>query len=313
MEFTQKNLKTCFYVNVYAVLPLFSSLSADQPSYIRKKQQILRGGWTPSRWLTQKHNKFPNKIRIADRKSTTTVHVSEGSPRTALVNISAIYTGFTQLFPFQFHKAQGVTAQQQLPHHTPPTPHPHDTEHLPRARKVLGLSRAAEKAAAHPHFPSHPLSVDGFMGSITKSKTSPIPSHHLHQKPAQSLLGQQQPQHLCLQSCNSTQGTTSRPGHQPAQEKLNCRCPMPGKESKAPHKEPKSFPAENGHPNVKYRPGSTLSTSPSRYIKELDKEKRIIITLGEFSSAPESQPLPEIQTEPSTPQQMPTPNPLDSS
>lgn len=42
MEFTQKNLKTCFYGNVYAVLPLFSSFSANQPSYIRKKQQILR-------------------------------------------------------------------------------------------------------------------------------------------------------------------------------------------------------------------------------------------------------------------------------
>lgn len=44
MKFTQKNLKTCFYVNVHVILPLFSSFSADQSSTIRKEQQILRGG-----------------------------------------------------------------------------------------------------------------------------------------------------------------------------------------------------------------------------------------------------------------------------
>lgn len=37
-----------------------------------------------------------------------------------------------------------------------------------------------------------------------------------------------------------------------------------------------------------------------------------MITLGEFSSAPESQPLPDTQTEPSAPQQHQLPTPLAS-
>ena len=42
-----------------------------------------------------KHSKYLNKIRTADRKSTPIARASEGSPRAALVNFSASYTGFT--------------------------------------------------------------------------------------------------------------------------------------------------------------------------------------------------------------------------
>lgn len=69
--------------------------------------------------------------------------------------------------------------------------------------------------------------------------------------------------------------------------------PIPGKESKGTCKAPKSSTEEKEHQNVKYRQGSTPSTSPSQHTIEPSKEKRILIMLGVFSPASEPQTLPD--------------------
>lgn len=104
------------------------------------------------------------------------MHVREGSPRAALVTISATYTGFTQLFAFH-------TATAPSSHATHPSPQRH--RHIPQTRQVFVLSRALERAAAHSHFQSHLLSVDAFVLSIATSKNTPTT---FTKKPAQSLL-----------------------------------------------------------------------------------------------------------------------------
>lgn len=82
-----------------------------------------------------------------------------------------------------------------------------------------------------------------------------------------------------LQRYNSTQATAGRPGHQPAQLKLSFTCPIPGKGRKATCKAPKSFLAENRHLNVKYRQGSTLSTSPPQR-KNWAKKRELWLSWG---------------------------------
>lgn len=92
------------------------------------------------------------------------MHVREGSPRAALVIISATYTGFTQLFAFH-------TATAPSSHATHPSPQRH--RHIPQTRQVFVLFRALERAAAHSHFQSHLLSADAFVLSIATSKNTP--------------------------------------------------------------------------------------------------------------------------------------------
>lgn len=123
MKFTQKNLKTCFLCKctccftIIFILPCRSALLYKKETTNTKRGELHQDD-------LDKCNKFPNKIRIADRKSTTIVHVCEGSPRAALVNISASYTGFTQLFTFQYSNSSLITC---YPHPTPKTHSPNNT------------------------------------------------------------------------------------------------------------------------------------------------------------------------------------------
>lgn len=245
---------TCCFTIIF-ILPCRSALLYKKETTDTKRGELHQDD-------LDKCNKFPNKIRIADRKSTTIVHVCEGSPRAALVNISASYTGFTQLFTFQYSNSSLITC---YPHPTPKTHSPNNTGFC--------TLQSTWKSSSTFTLPVSPAQCWRFCGQhCYKQKHCPPLS------PKTSRVPSTQPQNLHLQSWNSTQVTTERPGHEPAPLKLSFRCQNPGKESKATCKEPKSFPAENRHLNTKYRQGSTLSTSPSRSNKDLDKENRILIS-----------------------------------